>query len=134
MHIPVHEISGLLTYWTLAKVNLAHLHNLTPHQFIALGFIVSQGLISFKELRQILAIPMSSFTFLVDKLERRKLVKRERSKHDRRQWLLKATKKGNSLANNIIEEETVILQSLASKSPSFKMASLDKILSKFPFQ
>ena len=132
MHIPSHELSSLITYWTLAKLNLAHLHNLTPHQLIALGFIVAQGLVPFKELRQVLALPMSSFTFLVDKLEKRKLVKRERAIYDRRQWLLKATKKGNKLASDIREEESNILQSLANQAPSYSMETAGKILSKNP--
>ena len=108
-HIPLHEIHHRATYWTLAKLNLAQLNKLTPNQFMALGLVATRRLMTFKELRQILALPMSSFTFLVDKLEKRKLVKRERAVHDRRQWLLEVTSDGMKLASEIKEKEPAIL-------------------------
>ncbi len=111
-HIPLHEMPHLATYWTLAKLSLAQLYRLTPHQFMALGLVATQELMTFKQLRQILALPMSSFTFLVDTLEERRLVTRERAANDRRQWLLRATSNGRKLANKMRENEPAVLLSL----------------------
>ena len=131
-HIPLHEIPHLATYWTLAKLSLAQLNKLTPHQFMALGLVSTQGLMTFKELRQILALPMSSFTFLVDKLEKRGLVKRKRAAHDRRQWLLKATSDGRKLVSKMREKEPAILESLLSFAPPDEKASLIEALVRLP--
>jgi len=132
-HIPLHAIPHLVTYWTLAKLSLAQLNKLTPYQFMALGLVTTQKSMAFKELRQILALPMSSFTFLVDGLEKRGLVKRKRAVHDRRQWLLKSTPDGRKLASEMREKEPAILQSLLSLASPDEKASLAETLSRLPF-
>ena len=131
-HVPLNEISHLATYLTLAKFSLAQLNKLTPHQFIALGLVATQGLMTFKELRRILALPMSSFTFLVDKLEKRRLVKRKRADHDRRQWLLKVTPDGRKLASEMIKKEPAILQSLLNSASPNEQANLSEALNRLP--
>ena len=131
-HILPHEVPNLANYWTLAKLSLAQLNKLTPHQFIALGFVAAQGVMSFKELRRILALPMSSFTFLVDKLEKRILVKRERAVNDRRQWLLRVTPDGRKLVSDMRKKEPAVLQSLLSLVPPDEKAKLSEALNRLP--
>ena len=133
MHIPLHEVHYLATYWMVAKLSLAHLNKLTPCQFVVLGLVVTQGIKSFKELRQVLVLPMSSFTFLVDKLEKRKLVRRERAADDRRQWLLRATPNGRKLVSEMMKTEPDILQSILGMASPNEKAKLAKILGRLPF-
>jgi MarR family 2-MHQ and catechol resistance regulon transcriptional repressor len=132
-HIPLHEMHYLATYWMMAKLSLAHLNKLTPQQFVVLGLVATQGLKTFKELRQVLVLPMSSFTFLVDKLEKRKLVKRERAANDRRQWLLRATSNGRRLVSEMMEKEPDILKSILVLASPDEKAKLTETLSRLPF-
>jgi MarR family 2-MHQ and catechol resistance regulon transcriptional repressor len=90
---------------------------MTPHQLIALGVITTQEKMSFKELRHILAVPMSSFTFVIDKLEKQKLVKRYRDAGDRRQWLVRPTSKGKILGGEIHKKESEVLEALLDQVP-----------------
>jgi MarR family 2-MHQ and catechol resistance regulon transcriptional repressor len=131
-HTLLHEVPNLANYWTLAKLILAQLNKLTPHQFIALGFVAAQGVMSFKELRRVLALPMSSFTFLADRLEKRILVKRERAANDRRQWLLRVTPDGRKLVSDMREKEPAVLQSLLSLVPPDEKAKLSEALNRLP--
>jgi MarR family 2-MHQ and catechol resistance regulon transcriptional repressor len=56
-------------------------------------------------IRERLSIPGSSLTFTLDSLERKKLIKRSRSKTDRRQWILTLTAKGQKLYTRMLVKE-----------------------------
>lgn len=130
IHVLPHEVPNLTNYWALAKISLAQLNRLTPHQFIALGLVATQDVMSFKDLRRVLALPMSSFTFLVDRLEKRILVKRERAINDRRQWLLRVTPDGKKLVSDMKEKEPAVLQSLLSLVPPDEKVELSEALNR----
>lgn len=117
VHIPPDALHHLFNSWALAKLHLAQLHHMTPHQLIALGVITTQEKMSFKELRRILAVPMSSFTFVIDKLEKQQLVKRYRDEQDRRQWLVRPTSKGIILGGEIHKKESEVLSTLLGQVP-----------------
>ncbi len=131
MHIPVDIIHQIITFGTLAKLNLAQLHNLTPHQFMALGLIASRGPVSFKQLRRALSIPMSSFTFLIDKLEEKKLVTRQRDARDRRQWVVEATGPGKKLSTEMMEKEPEMIRLMLDQLPSDQQAEIALTLNSY---
>ena len=95
--IPAHVVAQIFSYAAMLKLALAKQHGLNVFQLLALTTIGSIDGVSIKEVRRKLSIPGSSLTFTIDSLEKKKLIKRQRSKEDRRQWLLSLSAKGEQL-------------------------------------
>ena len=105
MNIPPHIISQVLSYATMLKLSMAKEFGLNGFQFLSLLMVGSIGGLSIKDLRRQLSVPGSTLTSTLDSLEKKKLIKRQRSKEDRRQWLLLLTAKGERLCQEIIKAE-----------------------------
>jgi MarR family 2-MHQ and catechol resistance regulon transcriptional repressor len=105
MHIPGHIIAQLLSCLTLVKLALVKQYGLNTFQFLAVSLIGNKEGITIKELKRELSLPGSSLTFTLDSLEKKRLIRRRRSKEDRRQWLLFLTAKGKRLYMEILEAE-----------------------------
>ena len=103
----------------------AVIQKLADDQGPALGFVGSTCTQSIKDIRKKLAIPGSSTTFTIDSLEKKKLIKRQRSKTDRREWLISLTAKGERLYSQVIEaENSAISSNLENLSESDKESFL----------
>ena len=77
---------------------------LRPTQFSALSLIVDNPDISQTELARALSIERSNMVLVVDDLEGRELINRNRVKNDRRTYALRATLKGRRLCDKAIVE------------------------------
>jgi len=105
-YIPANILVHLFSYAALLKLSLAKECGLNTSQFLALLLLGNANGLSIKELKEKLSIPGSSLTFTLDALEKRGLVKRHRSKEDRRQWLLSLSAKGKRLYTQVLTQES----------------------------
>ena len=125
LHISGIAITHFLNYATTVKLSIAKENGMNISQLLALVFVGSTGTQSIKDIRKKLAIPGSSTTFTIDSLEKKKLIKRQRSKTDRREWLISLTAKGERLYSQVIEaENSAISSNLENLSESDKESFL----------
>ena len=75
---------------------------LTPPQFYVLATIGYAGRLPFGEIGAKMMVTVSNLTGIVDRLEEKKLVLRERDEHDRRVVHVVLTDKGAKLCKNAI--------------------------------
>ncbi len=71
--------------------------SLTPPQFYVLASIGYSGRLPFGEIGVKMMVTVSNLTGIVDRLEEKSLVVRERDKHDRRVVYVRLTDKGKKL-------------------------------------
>jgi len=125
VHIPAHIVAQILSHAAMLKLALAKQHGLNIFQLLALILIGSTKGVSIKEVRKKLSVPGSSLTFTIDSLEKKKLIKRQRSREDRRQWLLSLSAKGEKLYSEILRtEREAILPTLEKLSDTEKVTFL----------
>ncbi|MBI4283433.1 MAG: MarR family transcriptional regulator [Chloroflexi bacterium] len=111
-------VSHLVNYLTLVRHMIARQHDLNMLAFLALTTISSRGTLSFKALRQMLPMPKSTLTVVVDSLEEKGIVERQRDPQDRRQWAVRLTHEGSRIAREIsIEEAAVVAGDLSKIEP-----------------
>ncbi len=92
--------------------------DLTPPQFYVLATIGYAGGLPFGEIGEKMMVTVSNLTGIVDRLEEKGLVVRERDAHDRRVIRVRLTEKGSKLYKNTIP--------LFEKSISQFFSPLDK--------
>ena len=78
---------------------------LTSSQFNILDALYHLGTLSQKELGEKLLKSGGNITMVIDNLEKRKLVKRQRGEKDRRVFLITLTAKGVSLVEKILMQQ-----------------------------
>jgi DNA-binding MarR family transcriptional regulator len=105
VHIPPHVIVQILSHAVMIKLSLAKHFDLNTFQFLALTLVGTTKGLSIKELKKKLSVPASTLTSTLDSLETKKLIKRRRSREDRRQWLLLLSAKGEQLYAEIVRAE-----------------------------
>lgn len=127
LHIPAHILTYVLSYAVMLKLALAKRFDLNTFQFLTLVLIGSTQHLSIKELKEKLAIPGSSLTFTLDALEKRGLIKRLRSKEDRRQWYLSLSAKGERLYTEILKAESEAMSPLLDNLSDNEKAAFLKI-------
>lgn len=76
-------------------------HGITWQQFHALYHIADEG-IQFNELAKHLGCNASNMTGLIDRMSENGWVYREHAQHDRRVWLVKLTKDGIKLKDELL--------------------------------
>jgi MarR family transcriptional regulator, 2-MHQ and catechol-resistance regulon repressor len=106
-------------------------HNLTENQFGTLEVIYHLGALYQHELGQKLFTSKGNLTILLDKLEARELVRRERSSTDRRLIAIHLTDAGRSLVETILPEHVariVALMNILEPNEQRSMARLSKRL------
>ena len=121
----IHDILlRLFAHAALYRMALGREYGLNPFQLLSVLLIGgSQTGVSIKALREVLVIPGSSLTFTLDSLEKKGLIRRSRSKADRRQWLLSLTAKGQRFYSSLVERETeAVLPSLEKFSEEERAA------------
>jgi DNA-binding MarR family transcriptional regulator len=101
--IPPHIIAMLLSQATMMKLSLAKDLGVSALQLLALVLLGTIGSLSIKTLKDMLSIPGSTLTSTLDSLEKNRLIKRQRSKEDRRQWLLSLSSKGKRLYSKVLK-------------------------------
>lgn len=98
-------IAQMLSHATILKLASARQFSLNPVELLALLMVGGGEGLSIKTLRKSLSVPASSLTFTIDSLEKKKLVRRQRSSEDRRQWLVSLSPKGERLYAEVVEAE-----------------------------
>ena len=98
-------IAQMLSHATILKLAFAKQFSLNPVELLALLMVGGAEGLSIKALRKSLAVPASSLTFTIDSLEKKKLVRRQRSTEDRRQWLVSLSPKGERLYADVLQAE-----------------------------
>ena len=127
VHVPPHVISQLLSHAAIIKLSLAKSFDLNTFQFLALMLVGTTTGLSIKKLRGNLSIPGSTLTSTLDSLERKKLIRRQRSKEDRRQWLLSLSAKGERLYKEILGAEYDVLSPALSRLTESERAAFIKL-------
>jgi DNA-binding MarR family transcriptional regulator len=79
---------------------LAVEHHITGPQLICLYSIVTEGPLTLSDLRKRVSLSMSTVNGIVDRLENKHLIIRERKDRDRRKVLISATDEGITLASS----------------------------------
>jgi MarR family 2-MHQ and catechol resistance regulon transcriptional repressor len=76
-------------------------HGLSDENFMTIELLYSKGPQPVQRISEILSIPSGSITYVVDKLEKKGLVKREQNPNDRRASNVILTEEGRSLFDEI---------------------------------
>lgn len=104
--------------------------NLTLPQFDVLAELARAGPSGFRfiELSRLLLVTSGNLTGIVDRLERRKLVKREPDKVDRRVIRVKLTSKGRTLTDQILPRHTEDIGDILSFMSPESLRKLNTLL------
>ena len=127
MDISPHVIAMMLSHATVMKLSLAKHLGISALQLLALVLLGTTGGLSIKALRSELCIPASSLTSTLDSLEKKKLIKRQRSKEDRRQWLLSLSSKGKKLYAKVLKANDEALSPALERLSGSERAAFLKI-------
>ena len=107
-------------------------NGLTVALFNTMAFIKysrEAGELSQRDLGRKLVVSGANVTGLVDKLEKKRLVTRERHKTDRRKWNVSLTTRGENLLKEILPVYAESLKKLTEGLGETKMKQLDQLLS-----
>jgi len=125
--IPPHIIAMMLSQATMMKLSLAKDLGVSALQLLALVLLGTVGGLSTKTLKDMLSIPGSTLTSTLDSLEKNRLIKRQRSKEDRRQWLLSLSSKGKRLYSKVLKANGEALSPALERLSESERAAFLKI-------
>ena len=125
--IPPHIIAMMLSQATMMKLSLAKDLGVSALQLLALVLLGTVGGLSIKTLKDMLSIPGSTLTSTLDSLEKNRLIKRQRSKEDRRQWLLSLSSKGKRLYSKVLKANGEALSPALERLSESERAAFLKI-------
>lgn len=107
-------------------------YDITPRQFVALVLISANPNSSQTVVAKAAGIERSTMVSLVDTLQERSLILRNRSTTDRRSYALSLTEAGKKLIAEIkplvLDHDRYVIRHLTADDISAMMAGLDKIL------
>ena len=110
-HSTADILMRLFSHATLFKLALAKDYGLNVFQLLSILLVGDTEVgLSIKDLRKALLVPGSSLTFRLESLEKKGLVRRSRSKQDRRQWILSLTAKGKRLYSDILARQSEAIE------------------------
>ena len=125
--IPPRIIAMMLSQATMMKLSLAKDLGVSALQLLALVLLGTVGGLSIKALKGMLSIPGSTLTSTLDSLEKNRLIKRQRSKEDRRQWLLSLSSKGKRLYGKVLKANGEALSPALERLSESERAAFLKI-------
>lgn len=102
-------------------------HNLTPSQLAILELLVRRGPMHHRQIGQWVSRSSGNVTTVVDNLERRNLVRRERSRKDRRCVTVHLTSEGRSTAEKILPAYVEEVSKAMAPLSAAELASLTKL-------
>ena len=76
---------------------------LSVNEFAAMEALSNKGTLTTSEIRDYVLVPNSSMTYVLDTLEKKELIKRERSAQDRRIQHITLSEKGKDLFSEVYE-------------------------------
>jgi MarR family 2-MHQ and catechol resistance regulon transcriptional repressor len=89
-------------------------HGISSENFTIMEFIYNKGPHTVQKISEKLSIPSGSITYVVDKLEKKNLVRREPSQVDRRASNVVLTDDGQSLFKEIFPQHVKVISELFS--------------------
>lgn len=108
--------------------HLANIHRLTGPQLVCLRHLARHGTTTPSKLAKSVSLSQATITGILDRLENRKLITRERDKKDRRRVNLTLTKEGRDL---LIDAPMPLHQTFANRLaelPEAQQESIDRVL------
>jgi len=108
-------------------VDAGRANDLTPQQ-AQLLCLLTDGPIGMAELAKVLRLEKSSLSGLVDRVERRELVRRVRDESDRRACWVELTGQGTKIAVATHDEVTATLDALTADLPTVERTRLAAVL------
>lgn len=91
--------------------------SITPPQFDALQYLIDEGGMTISELSSKLFLAPSTITDLIDRMEKNKLVVREKDTADRRLVKVKVLSKGYSIIDKVINIRREFVSRLLEEIP-----------------
>lgn len=127
----------LIRVWMKASKSIYELilqditrHELSVENFRVLEFLYNKGPHTIQKISKQLSIASGSITHVVNKLEKRGCVKREKSPTDRRSSIVVLTEKGQDLFQNIFPEHVKALSEIVSSLDNEEKVQLTDLLKK----
>lgn len=105
-------------------------HELSVENFMILEFLYNKGPHTIQKISEQLSIPSGSITYVVDRLEKKGCVKREKSPTDRRSSNAVLTKDGQNLFKEIFPEHVKVLSDILSPLDNEEKVQLTELLKK----
>lgn len=100
--------------------------DITVPQFTALQILINKGNMTIGELSQKMDLACSTITDLIDRMEKSKLVVRQRDENDRRVVRIKVLDKGYDILEQVMKKRIGFLDEKLSVLSNEEKASLDK--------
>ncbi|MGH7647971.1 MAG: MarR family winged helix-turn-helix transcriptional regulator [Gemmatimonadaceae bacterium] len=108
-------------------------HRLTLGQFAVMEALYHKGALPLGKVGSLLLVTAGNITYVVDQLERRGLVRRERRHGDRRVVYAALTAKGRALIDDIFPSHARYIAELFDTLPPDEQAQLRTLLKKLGF-
>ncbi len=105
----------------------------SKREIMAIGAIGSGEDLRTGDLATLLGVGQSAITPVLDRLEEQGIVQRDRSKEDRRIWLINLTKRGKAAYANINDGYREMASIMLSPLTENEQATLVSLLSKMDF-
>lgn len=105
-------------------------YEITPHQFFILKLLRENTQVSSGELAEIIGVKPSAITAIVERMEKLNLVKKEKSKKDKRIHVIKLTIKGVEKYEISKKKREVIINKYMSKLENDELKQLLNIYEK----
>jgi len=106
-------------------------YNLTEQQWRVLRVVWSNDNVTSSQLSERTLLSAPSLVTIIDRMEKKQLVKRKRSNEDRRQTFIVATKKSRALEEEVIPQVNKIQHKIENCVTTQEWLSLEQILNKF---
>lgn len=103
---------------------------ITRIQWIALYYVKTKGIISQRDLSNLMNVKDSSAGRLIDRLERDGLIERERNDFDRRVIFIKLTERGDKLISELIPTGNQFNDDLVEGIDDQELLIYEKVLNK----
>lgn len=100
--------------------------DITVPQFTALQILINRGNMTIGELSQKMDLACSTITDLIDRMEKSKLVVRQRDENDRRVVRIKVLDKGYDILEQVMKKRIGFLDEKLAVLSNEEKASLDK--------
>lgn len=103
-------------------------HRLTVSQFGVLEALYHLGPLCQRDIGQKMLKTSGNITLVVDNLEKRNLVKREKDENDRRYMMVNLTRKGRELIGRILPLHARIAEQIFASITTEEMSTMGKIM------
>ena len=120
-------LNSFLSHMNVLVRQVASKNNLSPSQYYTLNSISSNG-ISMSDLSSTIGVDNSTLTRNINILIKRSLVKKDRSKEDRREFIVILSSKGEKVVNKLDNQmESLIITLISDINPDSRQEFIDTI-------